>query len=335
MAKGISSWLLSLSGDREQSLLGKERFIIFMITSIALIVINIVSVFTQPLEAAARISAIVEVVVAALLVGMYFWGKIHLRAALTTLLIVAQLQNVVEIFTYAHHYSAGLDQYFITDFLTSILLVMTALVTYLRYSPTVLAALSLFSYTYVLLNVESALLSNLFVIYLFILVAVILYDSIATRTTLLIDEEKVNLTEEFTAFMKATGISRDDIKGYSSLSRNFGASTEQAREILMSMKPWAQHNLVSSVDAMLREEMSDRTFLKKVFPGFTETQISIAQLIIQGKRQTEICLRLGKSESNISAQRSNMRSKLELRPEDNLHEALISIVRAQRGDIKK
>ena len=152
--------------------------------------------------------------------------------------------------------------------------------------------------------------------------AVIIYDSLAARTTLLIDEEKVNLTDEFTAFIKATGLSRDDIKGYASLSKNFGSSTDQAREILMSMRPMAQQNLVASVKAMLREEDSDRHLLHKVFPSFTETQLSIAQLILQDKKQAEICRKLGKSENNISTQRSNIRSKMNLSPNDNLREAL-------------
>lgn len=320
--RSIHQWLLGLSGDRESSLLGKQRFIIFIITAFALLALNVFSFFTQPLHTEAFISAVITAALTAVVVFSYFYWKIPLRWALTSVVLLAAIQNLTEVITYCLNYTPEVDLYIISDLLMSILLVMTALVSYLRFSPSIVSALSIFSYVFVLVMVDSELLSGLFPVFLFILVAVIIYDSLAARTTLLIDEEKVNLTDEFTAFIKATGLSRDDIKGYSSLSKNFGSSTDQAREILMSMRPIAQHNLVTSVKAMLLEEASDRHLLSKVFPSFTETQLSIAHLILQDKKQAEICRKLGKSENNISTQRSNIRSKMNLSPDDNLKEAL-------------
>ena len=331
MRKSVLSWLMSLSGDREQSLLGRQRFVIFIITAIAVITFNVLSLFYQPLTPVARIFAIVVSSLAADLIAAYFLGLLHLRANLTILLVIAQLQNVIELVTYAQVYTPELDIYIITDVMISILILMAALVSFLRYSPSVVAVLSLLSYARVIYVVDSELLSGLFVIYFFILAGVIIYDSLAVHTMLLIDEEKMNLTEEFTAFIKATGLSREDIKGYASLSRNLGASTEQARGILMSMRPWAQHNLISSVEAMLKEVDSDRVFLKKVFPTLTETQLSIVQLIIMGKKQKEICLRLGKTASNVSAQRSLIRSKLGLSSADNLRTCLLSAVQQYKN----
>ena len=312
-----------LSGDRESSYLGKQRNVIFMITASALFILNILSVFTQPLLPVSMTSAVLTALVALLLCICYTLRRIPLRWALALLLIVAQLQNVVECVSYALHYTPELDLYIIADILTSILLVMASLVSYLRYSPTIVSALSLLTYCVILVEVSSPLLSGLFPFYLFILVAVILYDSLAVRTTLLIDEERANMTDEFTAFIQESGLTLDDIKGYSSLSRNFGASTEEVREILETMKPATRKNLLSSVSALLREDKSSTNQLRKVFPTFSETQLAIAQLIIQDEKLPEISRKLGKSESNISAQRSMIRNKLSLGPGDNLRMALL------------
>ncbi len=331
MAKNnFIDWLLGLSGDRETSLLGKQRFVVFLFTDVALIVLNTLSIFTQPLEKPAIISAIFISVVSALLMILYFMRMLPLRGAITLLLVIAQAQNVVEMVTYSYHYSEPIQQFIITDILTSLLLVMTAFLAYLHFSPTIVSVLSIFSYAFVLFKVNSPLLEGLFPVYLFILVTIILYDSLVARTVFYIDEEKVELTDEFTAFIQASGLSRDDIKGYSALSRNYGTSTASTREILMTMKPRAQQNLMESVMAVLREENSDRNILHKIFPSFTETQLSIAQLIIQDKKLSEICMRLGKSENNISAQRSNIRAKLNLSPEDNLRDALVNAVEQWR-----
>ena len=46
-------------------------------------------------------------------------------------------------------------------------------------------------------------------------------------------------------------------------------------------------------------------------------------MILQDKRQNDICIRLGKSASNINSQRSHIRRKLALAPADDLKEALL------------
>ena len=73
-------------------------------------------------------------------------------------------------------------------------------------------------------------------------------------------------------------------------------------------------NELHSVATTLREADADRSALRRIFPEFSETQLSIAQLIIQGKRTSEICRLLDKSESNITAQRTHIRTKMASAP---------------------
>ena len=89
-------------------------------------------------------------------------------------------------------------------------------------------------------------------------------------------------------------------------------------------------NELHSVATTLREADADRSALRRIFPEFSETQLSIAQLIIQGKRTSEICRLLDKSESNITAQRTHIRTKMGLRSEENLRESLLCAVVQRR-----
>ena len=62
--------------------------------------------------------------------------------------------------------------------------------------------------------------------------------------------------------------------------------------------------------------------LSEVFPELTPSEIEICRLVILGKTLKEVCEILGKSESNITCQRSNIRKKIGLKPSDNLRQVL-------------
>ena len=89
-------------------------------------------------------------------------------------------------------------------------------------------------------------------------------------------------------------------------------------------------NELHSVATTLREADADRSALRRIFPEFSETQLSIAQLIIQGKRTSEICRLLDKSEDIITAQRTHIRTKMGHRSEENLRESLLCAVVQRR-----
>jgi DNA-binding CsgD family transcriptional regulator len=75
---------------------------------------------------------------------------------------------------------------------------------------------------------------------------------------------------------------------------------------------------------MKQENVSSR------LPELSPSETEICRLIIQGKKQNEICTILGKKESNISCQRTNIRRKLNLTPDENLKKALIERLRSTK-----
>ena len=63
--------------------------------------------------------------------------------------------------------------------------------------------------------------------------------------------------------------------------------------------------------------------VRRACPELTPSEAEICAMILQDKRQNDICIRLGKSASNINSQRSHIRRKLALAPADDLKEALL------------
>jgi len=98
--------------------------------------------------------------------------------------------------------------------------------------------------------------------------------------------------------------------------------SEGMRELLSRMDPSIRARLVGGLSAIRQEEDASRKSIMAAFPMLTPAQVTICQLILQDKKLAEICKITGKSEGNITSQRSRIRSILELGPDDVLKDVL-------------
>lgn len=92
--------------------------------------------------------------------------------------------------------------------------------------------------------------------------------------------------------------------------------------LLSLMGATSQKNVIDNVTEFLKQQELEKHDIASVFPDFTPSELNICRLILQGKKQGEICNILNKSESNISTQRANIRKKLGLQTSQDLAEAL-------------
>ena len=142
------------------------------------------------------------------------------------------------------------------------------------------------------------------------------------RGAQLLEAENFHLKEELADFMTVTGLSLVDIREITQLSKGSAHNVEKTRLLLNKMDARVRENIVGGVLAVKAQNESSKELLVAVFPQFTPSQIAISQLILQDKKLSEICRSLGKTENNVSSQRSKIRTILELGPEDSLKEAL-------------
>ena len=104
-------------------------------------------------------------------------------------------------------------------------------------------------------------------------------------------------------------------------------STEETSTLLSILGKTTQMTLIKNVTAYIKANESDEALIEKRFPDFTPSEIQICQLILRDKKLSEICSILGKTESNISTQRANIRKKLGLQPADNLRKVLVEMMK--------
>ena len=79
-------------------------------------------------------------------------------------------------------------------------------------------------------------------------------------------------------------------------------------------------NVASQIEQMQTNERKD---MRERFPMLTPAELDVCRLVVQGLTLKEISITLGKSVSNVSTVRGNIRKKLGLEQDDDLKKTLL------------
>ncbi len=306
----------------EPTVLGAQRLFIFDLVAVGSLVTTSYSIFARTTHIVTEYMAMSVMAITIMLILLYHLRYFSLRWSATALIILLQVQTATDMLTLALLGSPDSETWIMLDTLTSLLLIMTSLVALLKYTPAIISAISIITYTLCVHYFPNPTLTTVYPFYLVILVAVVFFDLVMTQTTLHLQEENEELKDELYDFFKVSGMSREQLHAYISLVKESGRTSDHTRELLNFIDSRAQQKIVSSVKTVMAENASRMELLQRAFPTLSRSQLSIVQLILQGKKLSEICFLLGKNESNVSTQRSHIRAELNLGADENLADAL-------------
>lgn len=308
--------------SRENNTLGRQRLILFEFT-VLLCLIQVFFVGVLHDQVPMLLAADMAIMIMSLaLLAMYIFHQINIRTASTILYVCLQVLNCAQMVMHVVEREQDAESLVLQHVFLGMLLILIAIVSYLKYSPAIISALSFLSFMFCVWQLPGGHLMAFIPVFVLALVGVIVYDLIASHGAMHLQAENLQMKREVYDFMKVTGLSLDDLKEITNLSKHPSAQTERTLALLSSMDARARNNLVGSVMAVKNQIDTSRETLMAAFPNLTATQISICQLILQDYKQADLCRALGKTESNISAQRSRIRSMLDLSPEEQLKDAL-------------
>lgn len=97
---------------------------------------------------------------------------------------------------------------------------------------------------------------------------------------------------------------------------------DKAGMLLERLNPELRQRIVNHATERLRKEEVERLAWDMVCADLTKSEKEVCKLVLHGKSLKEICLRLGKSESNITSQRCHIRKKLNMERKDDLKRTL-------------
>lgn len=198
-----------------------------------------------------------------------------------------------------------------------------AILSYLKKLTLVIAALSVTAYAVCCLLTRDAHITGIFagVVGVFVLVWLMGTRLIELLTELskTNDEMKVTQREIFSLFRmdKAALLSVAHLAGKQDLS------PQQTGKLLERIAdPEDEEQVDRDLAGWYEQHRTDASLLEQVFPMLSPSQREICKLIVEGYKLREICEVLGKTESNVTCQRSNIRARLQLDKADNLREVL-------------
>lgn len=317
----MDSKLSAFLHSRESTIIGRQRLVFFLAVSVMSIVLTLSSFALHPKTPALTFIDVSTVIITALLMFLYFKDKINIRQSITAVFILLQLELSAQKITFATIATPEANALILQASFLSLLLITLSLVCFLRYSPTIISVISIFTYILCLTIDSNVVLKTFLPVYLVVLIGAIFYDLFTVRAVMNMEVENTNLRQEIMEFFYATGLDEESMSDIARISRESGKS-EGMRELLSRMNPSIRARLVGGLSAIRQEEDASRKSIMAAFPMLTPAQVTICQLILQDKKLAEICKITGKSEGNITSQRSRIRSILELGPDDVLKDVL-------------
>ena len=124
-------------------------------------------------------------------------------------------------------------------------------------------------------------------------------------------------------------LKRDQIEAYLNLCQNDHASDKDIDRLFAILDDRSQRNIVNAVKKKMAELKAEKSSLVETFTDFTPTEIEVSRLILLDKKLKEICITMGKSETNINSVRSHIRKKLGLSANEVLKDALESRIKTK------
>ena len=196
-----------------------------------------------------------------------------------------------------------------------------SLATYLTRISQITTVIALITYTGCLFVTGDKILHDYFIILLIIMIFIsVIGLRIARNAEYLMNVNKT-LKQDEAELLQVLRLNKQQVKAYIALAHE-RHDTTKTTHLLELMGTASQKNIIENVTEFLRRQEIERHDIGMALPALTASERDICRLILQNKKQGEICAILNKSESNICTQRANIRKKLGLKPSQDLGEEL-------------
>lgn len=117
-------------------------------------------------------------------------------------------------------------------------------------------------------------------------------------------------------------ISQEERKALDMLANLRDMDYDKAGNLYERLSPQLRQRIVNHATQRLKQEEVERLAWDMLCADLTKSEKEICKLILEGNSLKEICLQLGKSESNITSQRCHIRKKLNMSRKDDLRDTL-------------
>ena len=164
---------------------------------------------------------------------------------------------------------------------------------------------------------------QLLIIYGFMCVATIVFSFVAYK---LLREQQVGLNDysnTINQVLHVFNMNKTELLALLKLAKSKDSTTVYDKELMAQLDKKTLHNIIKVANQIEHMQACQRKDMHERFPMLTPTELDVCRLVEQGLAINDISKVLGKSASNVSTVRGNIRKKLGLAQDADLRRALL------------
>lgn len=313
-------FISSHSADREERI----RFIVFFTGALQLTIFTLLNIvgaigirhhFLQAV-AFALLALCISMVV------LYLRRTLTLIQAFTVFAICAQLLEMARIGFLALAKPQGYEDMIIYYQIGSYTILLYLTLGFVPKTPFVSTALSIATLAFTTFYYHAAIDIQITILFTLLSLFTCALAHISQRGMQGIQQENKNYQATHNSILKAFNMRQSELIAYLQLCRTKEPDSKNIDLLLNQLDEQSKHNLIHAAMALKKKREAQQLVLSKSFPSLSHTELEVGRLVVEGKTLSEIAVIMGKSTTNISTVRGNIRKKLNLLPNENLEEKL-------------
>ena len=311
--------------ERAHNALGRQRIIVYMLHVVLIVgsaLIQFLNMGGSQHYLLLSLSGI-HLFACLLALTLYLLRLMTIPQAMTFVTLVSQgciatRSYVLVTLNFDSHFLQLIYGYQVATILALFFLIMA----FVRYTPFIIAGISLTIYALTAASLPEASLWRLFSFFVFVEFFICVLGELLRRNVMAITAENALMRHRETALMQAVHINKTDVEAYLRMSNFRDPSEDDVERLFGMLTAKARRNIINIVQLYIKKHRKDCCGLATRFPMLTKTEVEVCKLIMQGKKRSEICTLLGKSEKNIDVVRTHIRRKLDVPSDVNLAQFL-------------
>ena len=324
LTEKVSAFLRS----RAENTIERHRVIVYLLHSV--LVVTVISLQFMGLggsqEALPQTMSGIHLAMCLLSLSLYLTRRLTLSKAFSLVALVAQCTIAVRFFYFATVRPDHFLQLILINQITSLLAIFFLVLSFVRLTPLIVSAISVVSYGCVAAYLQEPSLWRLFGFFLFVQFFLCTLGELLRYNVMSVTKENTDLHHRETTLMRAVRLNKREIEAYLRMSSNDHPSPEDTDCLFSMLKPTSQRNLINAVRLHLKNHLMDDDNLARHFPALTKSEVDVCNLILQGKKRSEICRILDKTEKNVDVVRTHVRKKLNVPTDQDLHKFLFNLL---------
>ena len=206
---------------------------------------------------------------------------------------------------------------------TCYILVLVASVSILPRTSLVCACINILAIGLCLYLTQNKMYGQLLIIFGFTSVASTIFCFVADK---LLREQQVELNDyanTIDQLLNVFNMRKNELLALLKLAKAQDSTAVYDKELMAQLDKKTLHNIIKVANQIEHMQACQRKDMHERFPMLTPTELDVCRLVEQGLAINDISKVLGKSASNVSTVRGNIRKKLGLAQDDDLRSALL------------